>query len=176
MVPIHCPQGWQQVGPIQAEDAWHGPTVPFIWRYCVSSALLMVLISSCLLIFILLMYSLYSFLSEAHLSWSFSCLFFLQCSVSSCFFNDGIIWQDGFWARYICIPLLPPVFHWFKCWWPKDFGLRFRAAPFRLTHSLEMLGVLHLSASVIFSWPPAGKGLSVIMWVLRQRGWNSQLN
>lgn len=56
----------------QIRDAQHGPAVPFIWPYYVSSALLMVLICSHLLIFILLMHSLYSFISEVHLSWRFS--------------------------------------------------------------------------------------------------------
>lgn len=84
-------------GRTQIRDARHGPVVPFIWPYYVSSALIMVLICSHLLIFILLMYSLYSFVSEAHLGWIFFfCLFFLRCSVSSCFFNDGVVWQDGF--------------------------------------------------------------------------------
>ena len=80
----------------QIRDARHGPTVPFIWPYYVSSALLMVLICSHLLTFILLMHSLYSFVSEVHLGWSFSCLFFLRCSVSSCFFNESVVWQDAF--------------------------------------------------------------------------------
>jgi len=48
----------------QIKDTQHGPTVAFIWLYCVSSALLMMLICSHLLIFILLVYSLYSFVSE----------------------------------------------------------------------------------------------------------------
>lgn len=68
----------------QIRDARHGPVVPFIWPYYVSSALIMVLICSHLLIFILLMYSLYSFVSEAHLGWIF---FFLSLlSAVQCFF------------------------------------------------------------------------------------------
>lgn len=72
-----------------------GPVVPFISPYSVSSVLPMVLIHSHLLIFILPLYFRYYFVGEVHLSWGFSRFLFLRCRVSSCSFNDGVVWQDG---------------------------------------------------------------------------------
>lgn len=91
------------------------PLVPFIWACYVSSALQLVLICNHLLIFILLIDSLYSSLSEVHPNWSFPCFL----SMVQCFFLFVLLMvQFGMMSSEqaeVCIPLLPPMCHRLKC-------------------------------------------------------------
>lgn len=175
---VHIPfgsNGFQALPLVQNSNQGcptQAPLMPFIWACYVSSALQLVLICSHLLIFILLIDSLYSSLSEAHPNWSLPCfLSKVQCSLLFVLLMVQFGMMSSEQAK-VFIPLLPPMFHQLKCWWSKSFVFGFRVAPSRLIHSCEPLCVLHPSAFVFLSWPPAGNGFSVITWPSRQRGWD----